>query len=96
MKSSSLIAIASLALLASVGARADEADGSQYALKFESTRARAEVLAEARIEAARADKNISSSSVVAPRVQSKVERAAVRAEAVQAVRSGLIPRGEAA
>jgi hypothetical protein len=95
MKSSALIAIASLAVLASVGARADEADASQYALKFDSSRARAEVMAEARAEA-RADKSVPASSKVAPRVNSTIERTAVRADAVQALRSGLIPRGEAA
>lgn len=95
MKSSTLIAIASLSLLASVGARADEADGSQYALKFDSSRARAEVMAEARAEAS-ADKSVPASAKVAPRVQSSLERATVRAEAAQALRAGLIPFGEAA
>ena len=37
--------------------RADEADASQYALKFDSSRARAEVMAEARTEA-HADKSV--------------------------------------
>jgi hypothetical protein len=95
MKTSALIAIASLSVLASVGARADEADASQYVLKFDSSRARAEVMAEARAEA-RADKSVPASSKVAPRVNSSIERTAVRAEAAQALRNGLISRGEAA
>lgn len=95
MKTSALIAIASLSVLASVGARADEADASQYALKYDTSRTRAEVMAEARTEA-RADKSVPASSKVAPRVNSSIERTAVRDQAVQALRSGLIPRGEAA
>ena len=95
MKSSALIAIASLALLASVGARADEADGSQYALQFQSTRSSSDVTAEARAEA-RADKTIPSASKVHPGAKSGMDRATVRNEAAQALRAGQIPFGEAA
>lgn len=95
MKTSALIAIASLSVLASFGARADEADASQFALKFDSSRTRAEVMAEAQAEA-RADKTVPASSKVAPRVQSALERATVRSDAIQALKAGAIPRGEAA
>lgn len=94
MKTSALIAIASLSILASVGARADEADASQFAHKFESSRVRAEVMAEAVAEA-HVPNTPPASSKVAPRVKSSLERAKVNADTVQALRAGLIPSGEA-
>ena len=47
MNSKAILAIAAFAAVASTGVRADEADGSQYAVKFEGNRTRAEVVAEA-------------------------------------------------
>ncbi len=47
MNSKAILAIAAFAAVASTGVRADEADGSQFALKFEGARTRAEVMAEA-------------------------------------------------
>jgi hypothetical protein len=43
---SKLLVLASLAALASFGARADEADASQFGVQFSGTRSRAEVQAE--------------------------------------------------
>ena len=43
MNSKAILAIAALAAVASTGVRADEADASQFAVKFEGTRTRAEV-----------------------------------------------------
>ena len=47
MNSKAILAIAAFAAVASTGVRADEADASQFAVKFEGTRTRAEVKAEA-------------------------------------------------
>lgn len=93
MKSTALIAIAAFATIASTAVRADEADGSQFALKFEGSRTRAEVMAEAaNIPATRS--LWPAGSRVADPVQSTVEVATVRAEAAKAVRLGQISYGE--
>ena len=47
MNTKAILAIVALAAAASTGVRADEADASQFAVKFEGTRTRAEVKAEA-------------------------------------------------
>jgi hypothetical protein len=89
--------VASIAVVAaavSTGVRADEADGSQYALKFEGNRTRAEVMAEAaRIPATRSTEP-AGSRVAAP-LPSTTDRAAVRQQASQALRAGHISQGEA-
>ena len=93
MTSKHLLAIAAVAAAFSGFAQADEADGSQYAIKFEGSRTRAEVMAEAaRVPATRSTEP-AGSRVAAP-VTSTVETAAVRAEAAQALRLGKIPSGE--
>ena len=46
MNSKTLLAVAAFAAVAATGAHADEADASQYAVKFEGSRTRAEVQAE--------------------------------------------------
>ena len=87
---SKFIATALLATVASFGAYADEADGSQFALKFEGNRTRVEVQA----EAANVVRNPEpAGSRVLARVQSVTERATVRAEAAEAVRLVQAPRG---
>ena len=89
--------VASIAVFAaavSTGVRADEADGSQYVLKFEGTRTRAEVMAEAaRVPATRSNEP-AGSRVSAP-FQSTTDRAAVRQQAAQALRAGHVSHGEA-
>lgn len=94
MTASKLSAVAILAVLACAGAQADEAEGSQFALKFTSTRSRADVDAEA-VATAKVISTVPAASrafVVPP---SKLERSVVRAEAARALRRGQIPRGEA-
>jgi hypothetical protein len=93
MKAQFLLAAAALASLAAVGARADEADGSQYALKFQSTRSRAEVHSEA-VREVHTRSTEPAGSHVAPAVQSSVDGKQLRAEAAQAVRIGQLRAGE--
>lgn len=85
--------LAGLSAVASVAVHADEADGSQYGIHFNSTRTRAEVKAEA--VAAVGDRSQELAALGTTAVQSKASRATVRAEAVHAQRLGLIPAGEA-
>ncbi|CAN7285091.1 DUF4148 domain-containing protein [Acidovorax sp. LjRoot118] len=87
------LSIAAVAAFASFGAYADEADGSQFALKFETNRTRAEVAAEAAVTARTHSMEPAGSRVVT--YQSTADRAAVRAEAAQALRTGQISSGEA-
>ena len=87
-------AVAALATVASFGAHADEADGSQFAVQFNSTRSVAEVRAEAAAKVATHSQEPAGSRVAAT-VQSSTDRATVRAQAADAVRLGQIPRGEA-
>lgn len=94
MNSKALLAIAALAVAASTGARADDADGSQYGIKFEGNRTRAEVQAEAVQVAKNRSLEPAGSRVLAP-IKSTVDRQALRAETVQAVRLGQTSYGEA-
>ena len=50
-KTARFLSVAAVAAFAAFGAHADEADGSQFALKFDTNRTRAEVAAEAVVEA---------------------------------------------
>lgn len=94
MNSKALLALAAFAAIASTGVRADEADASQYAIKFEGTRTRAEVMAEAaKVPSTRSTEP--AGSRVAAQVQSTVDARTVRAQAAEAVRLGQIPHGEA-
>jgi hypothetical protein len=93
MNAKLLIAVASFAAIASGVARADEADASQFAVKFEGSRTRAEVMAEA-ATVAKSRSTEPAGSRVAPALQSKVEAQAVRAQALQAARLGQTSRGE--
>lgn len=92
MNASKFLAVSALALLASVSAHADEADGSQFALKFDGARTRAEVQAEAAQVAKTRSTEPNGSRVLT--VQSTADRAAVRAQAAEAVRLGQISAGE--
>lgn len=94
MNSKAILAIAAFAALASAGARADEADASQFAVQFQGSRTRAEVMAEAATVASTRSIEPAGSRVAAP-LQSSVDAKAVRAEAAQALRLGQIPHGEA-
>lgn len=95
MNSKALLAIAALAVVASAGVRADEADGSQYAVNFEGTRTRAEVKAEAAQVAANRSIEPAGSRVAAP-LKSTLSVETVRAQAAQALRLGQISYGESA
>jgi hypothetical protein len=86
------LSIAAVAAFASFGAHADEADSSQFALQFDTNRTRAEVKAEAVVEARTHNMEPAGSRVVT--YQSTADRSAVRAQAAEAVRTGQIPHGE--
>jgi hypothetical protein len=87
------LAIATFAVAASGVARADEADASQYVLKFEGNRTRAEVMAEAaKVPATRSTEP--AGSRVAALVQSTVDVKTLRDQAAEAVRTGKISAGE--
>ncbi|GAA4427344.1 DUF4148 domain-containing protein [Acidovorax lacteus] len=92
MNVSRMLSIAALAAVASFGAQADEADGSQFALQAETNRTRAEVQAEAATVAATRSQEPAGSRVLS--AQSSADRAAVRAQAADAVRTGQISFGE--
>ena len=88
------VAIAATAAAVSTVAFADEADASQFVIKADSNRTRAEVMAEAaRVPATRSTEPNGSRVIATPTSQLTVQ--AVRAEAVQALREGKIPSGEA-
>ncbi|EFX60006.1 hypothetical protein DAPPUDRAFT_125871 [Daphnia pulex] len=86
------LSIAAVAAFASFGAQADEADASQFATKFETNRTRAEVAAEAATVAQTRSIEPAGSRVVT--YKSTADRAAVRAQAAEAVRTGQISYGE--
>lgn len=93
MNAKILFATLSIAAAASGVARADEADGSQFAVKFEGSRTRAEVNAEAaRVPATRSTEPAGSRVLGA--LNSSVDAQVVRAQAVEALRLGKIPSGE--
>ena len=66
MNSKAILAIAAFAAVASTGVRADEADASQFAVKFEGSRTRAEVMAEAATVSATRSIEPAGSRVAAP------------------------------
>ena len=94
MNAKFLIAAAAVAAAVSGVARADDAPASsQFAIKFDGNRTRAEVMAEAaRVPAARSIEPNGSRVLVVP--QSNVSAQTVRAEAAEALRLGKIPSGE--
>lgn len=91
-KTTRILSIAALSAFAAFGAHADEADGSQFATKFETSRTRAEVQAEAATVAQTRSIEPAGSRVVT--YKSTADRAAIRAQAADAVRLGQIPSGE--
>ena len=93
MNSKAILAIAALAIVASTGVRADEADASQFATQFQGNRTRAEVQAEAATVSANRSTEPNGSRVAA-QVKSVVDVKTVRAQTIQAVRLGQISHGE--
>ena len=93
MNASRIAAISALALVASFGAHADEADSSQFAVQFDGSRTRAEVKTEAATVATTRSQEPNGSRVLV--VKSTADRAQVRAQAAEAVRLGQIPSGMA-
>ena len=91
-KTARFLSVAAVSAFASFGAHADEADSSQFALKFETNRTRAEVAAEAATVAQTRSQEPAGSRVVT--YTSTADRAAVRAQAAEALRTGKIPSGE--
>ena len=100
MNAKSLLAFAAfstfagLAAVASPAAYADEYNGGERALQFNSTRTRAEVMSESVVEA-RTHSTIPTSSRVAERPTSGVQVQDVRRQAIEALRLGRISSGEA-
>jgi hypothetical protein len=89
-----LLSTLALATVAVSGlARADDADGSHVAIKFEGSRTRAEVAAEAATVArTRSTEPAGSRVIQAPKSSLQIQE--VRAQAVEALRLGKIPSGE--
>ena len=86
--------LAIAAAAATTLARADEADASQFVIKTQGTRTRADVMAEAaKVSATRSTEPNGSRVIASPSSDLTVQT--VRAEAVQALRLGKIPSGEA-
>ncbi len=94
MRSSILFAFAAIATLVAGAARADRDDPSQSVIQFQGSRTRAEVQAEAATVAATRSL-VPAAARVQPKLQSGVDAKAVRTQAAEAARHGLIPRGEA-
>lgn len=92
-KTARFLSLAAVAAFASFGAMADEADASQFATQFETNRTRAEVQAEASTVPQTRSQEPAGSRVLT--VQSTADRAAVRAQAAEALRTGQISSGEA-
>lgn len=94
MNAKILLATVAIAAASSGAARADDAPlSSQFAIKFEGSRTRAEVMAEAAKVSATRSQEPAGSRVAAP-LKSGLDVRAVRAEAVEALRLGKIPSGE--
>jgi hypothetical protein len=92
MNAKFLLAAVAIAAAASGAARADDIDASQFAIKFEGNRTRAEVMAEAATVSATRSTEIAGSRVI--NIKSTADAQAVRADAVHALRLGKIPSGE--
>ena len=92
MKTTKLFAVAALSAFAAFGAHADEADGSQFSVTVTSTRSAAEVKAEA-LNPIKIKISNGSTGFVGV-TQSGLQRDAVRAQAISALRNGEIPQGE--
>ena len=92
-KLNQLVVISIATILTSASARADDADASQFAGKFETNRTRAEVASEA-AEVSK-NRNLEPAGSRYVDYKSTASREAVRAQAIEAVRMGRIPSGEA-
>lgn len=93
MNTKAILAIVALAAAASTGVRADEADASQYVVKFEGTRTRAEVQAEAATVPSTRSLEPAGSRVAA-QPTSNLDPKMVRAEGAKAARLGQTSQGE--
>ena len=94
MNAKILLATVAIAAAASGAARADDAPlSSQFAIKFDGSRTRAEVMAEAAKVPTTRSLEPAGSRVAAP-MKSALDVRTVRAEAVEALRLGKIPSGE--
>lgn len=94
MNAKILLATVAIAAAASGAARADDAPlSSQFAIQFEGSRTRAEVMAEAARVPATRSQEPAGSRVIVP-LKSDLQAQAVRAEAAEALRLGKIPSGE--
>ena len=91
-KTARILCVAAVAAFTAFGAQADEADASQFATQFQTNRTRAEVASEAATVAATRSQEPAGSRVVT--YKSTADRAAVRAQAAEALRTGKIPSGE--
>lgn len=85
-----LIAISAIATLSAFSAHANQAEGSDRALTFTSTRSAAEVRAEAAMPVRISNGSTGFIGVT----NSALSRDAVKAQATEAVRSGRISQGE--
>ena len=91
-KSARFLSIAAVAAFASFGAMADEADASQFATQFDTSRTRAEVVAEAAtVSQPSGAIPVGSRALV---YTSTADRSAVNAQAADAMRTGKISAGE--
>ena len=91
-KTTRFLSLAAVAAFTSFGAQADEADASQFATQFQTQRTRAEVPAEAATVAQ--TRSIEPAGSRVSHYQSTADRAVVRAQAAEAVRTGQISAGE--
>jgi hypothetical protein len=90
MNARNILAIAALAAFSTLSAHADEADGSQYPITIKSTRAAADVKAEAMNPVRISNGGTGYIGLT----NSAVSAQEVRAQAIQAARSGQTSRGE--
>ena len=93
MNAKHLLAIAAFATLAAGTASADESDGSFLPAKFEGSRTRVEVMAEAATVSATRSTEPNGMRALPP-AKSTLDVKQVRAEAAEAVRLGKISSGE--
>ena len=94
MIAKNILAIVAVSAAAFSGVASANAEfGAPYALQFEGSRTRAEVMAEAARVSATRSTEPAGSRVAAP-LQSDVQAKVLRAQAAEALRLGKIPSGE--
>jgi hypothetical protein len=91
--SRTMLVFAALVALAAGAARADSNDPSQHPIQFQGSRTRAEVQAEA-VRFAATHSTVPAGARVQPALESSVDGRELRAQAADAARRGLTPRGE--